>query len=554
MGGRDASRARNRHQVALSGLALMWALVMSIVAGDAGTPSDVRLSSNSSRCVGRLELLLNGSWSSVCGRSWTRSQAEVVCGQLHCGPAQALLYRPQALSELDPSVKIWSGQFICQGDESSLQDCPPSDNGVYNCTHKEDVFLACGESVPGTVSPATFRPTTVPEPTDLCDSLATFFHRKITDIHDSFNSDPSAPTTPATTTRTSRLIVWSSVSNEDTIKTMNSIHSGSPSDPCPHHVFNKVSATIAPHLQKTINCSSETATFPESWKDAEINALLKKPKTDPKDLKNFRPNSLLPFPEKVTKKIVNKQLTRYLEVNNILDPSQSGFQPKVKARLVDGMSRCDGTVEVLHLGRWRSLCFPRGPAQSWGAEVCRDLHCGNVSMISQLDETHSGGRRGKAGVSCSAEKFEECHLFQEEPEPACTLSRITCQQDLMPRASGLGAGDVASILLGLVLLVGIVTVCGPVAYKNLKKVRRRKARQWIGPTAASQNVSFYRDHVTIRPRSEDLQSGHHDYSETPKKMSYLSAYPALEGSLRRSSDPPDNSSGSEYDFSGARRL
>ncbi|KAJ1214661.1 hypothetical protein NDU88_002279 [Pleurodeles waltl] len=196
------------------------------------------------------------------------------------------------------------------------------DNNAHNT--KELFSIVKELSNPSSITNA------IPPSQDLCDSLATFFHRKITDIHDSFNPDPPSPTTesttPATTTRTSHLTAWSSVTDEDTIKTMNSIHSGSPSDPCPHHVFNKASATIAPHLRKTINCSFETATFPESWKHAEINALLKKPKADPKDLKNFRPISLLPFPAKVTEKIVNKQLTRYLEVNNILDPSQSGFR------------------------------------------------------------------------------------------------------------------------------------------------------------------------------------------------------------------------------------
>ncbi|KAJ1099932.1 hypothetical protein NDU88_005025 [Pleurodeles waltl] len=61
---------------------------------------------------------------------------------------------------------------------------------------------------------------------------------------------------------------------------------------------------------------------------AEINPLLKKPMADPRDLKNFRPISLLPFPAKVIEKIVNRQLTHYLKENNILDPSQSGFRSK----------------------------------------------------------------------------------------------------------------------------------------------------------------------------------------------------------------------------------
>ncbi|KAJ1166727.1 hypothetical protein NDU88_007124 [Pleurodeles waltl] len=107
---------------------------------------------------------------------------------------------------------------------------------------------------------------------------------------------------------------------------MNTIHSGSPTDPCPHHVFNSANATIAPELRKIINLSFTSATFPDSWKHAEIQPLLKKPKADPNDLKNFRPISLLPFPAKVIEKIVNTQLTHFLEDNSILDPSQSGFR------------------------------------------------------------------------------------------------------------------------------------------------------------------------------------------------------------------------------------
>ncbi|KAJ1159610.1 hypothetical protein NDU88_000117 [Pleurodeles waltl] len=64
----------------------------------------------------------------------------------------------------------------------------------------------------------------------------------------------------------------------------------------------------------------------ECWKHAEVNALLKKPTADPSDLKNFRPISLLPFPAKVIEKTVNKQLTTFLEDNNLLDPSQTGFR------------------------------------------------------------------------------------------------------------------------------------------------------------------------------------------------------------------------------------
>ncbi|KAJ1175816.1 hypothetical protein NDU88_001101 [Pleurodeles waltl] len=86
------------------------------------------------------------------------------------------------------------------------------------------------------------------------------------------------------------------------------------------------SSVIAPQIQKIINISFETATFPESWKHADINVLLTKPKEDLKDLKNFRTMSLFPFLAKVIEKIVNKQLTRFLKENNTLDSSQSRFR------------------------------------------------------------------------------------------------------------------------------------------------------------------------------------------------------------------------------------
>ncbi|KAJ1170020.1 hypothetical protein NDU88_001901 [Pleurodeles waltl] len=159
---------------------------------------------------------------------------------------------------------------------------------------------------------------------ELCNSLATFFHRKIADLHDSFGPHTPPPTTePAAPTTT--LSSWTPISSEETRSIMNTIHSGSSSDPCLHHIFNKANTIIAPHLQNIINRSFASATFPESWKHAEINALLKKPTADPNDLKNFHPISLLPFPAKVIEKTVNKQLTAFLEANNSLDPSQSGF-------------------------------------------------------------------------------------------------------------------------------------------------------------------------------------------------------------------------------------
>ncbi|KAJ1122059.1 hypothetical protein NDU88_000564 [Pleurodeles waltl] len=168
-----------------------------------------------------------------------------------------------------------------------------------------------------------------PPSQELCNSIASHFRQKIENIHNSFNSKSHQLTTntlePYAPRNTHLLHTWTPVNTEDTANTMATIYSGSPSDPCPHHIFNKANTIILPHLCHTINSSFESATFPERWKHAEINTLLKKPKADPDDPKNYRPISILPFPAKVIKKIVNNQLSRFLEDNKALNTSQSGF-------------------------------------------------------------------------------------------------------------------------------------------------------------------------------------------------------------------------------------
>ncbi|KAJ1091425.1 hypothetical protein NDU88_004551 [Pleurodeles waltl] len=79
---------------------------------------------------------------------------------------------------------------------------------------------------------------------DLCESLATFFHRKISDLHDSFGHQ-TQPNTTEPTSPTITLNNWTHISTEETKSIMNSIHSGAPSDPCPHFIFNKADDIIA---------------------------------------------------------------------------------------------------------------------------------------------------------------------------------------------------------------------------------------------------------------------------------------------------------------------
>lgn len=72
------------------------------------------------------------------------------------------------------------------------------------------------------------------------------------------------------------------------------------------------------------NKSIQTGVFPEIWKEAIVKPL---PKTTcPKELKDLRPISILPFLSKIIEKIVCIQLSEYLHTNNILPHKQSGFR------------------------------------------------------------------------------------------------------------------------------------------------------------------------------------------------------------------------------------
>lgn len=85
------------------------------------------------------------------------------------------------------------------------------------------------------------------------------------------------------------------------------------------------SPILLPHLTALINSSFETGIFPSDWKKALIVPLLKTP--SPKSPSDTRPIALLSVLSKLIERIVHKQLFKHLEVNELLDPCQSGYRP-----------------------------------------------------------------------------------------------------------------------------------------------------------------------------------------------------------------------------------
>ncbi|OCT70142.1 hypothetical protein XELAEV_18037063mg [Xenopus laevis] len=100
----------------------------------------VRLRSGRHPGEGRVEVLKNGKWGTVCDDKWNLISASVVCRELGYGSAKEAITGGQLGQGLGP---IHMNEVLCTGQEESITECKFKEARLAGCQHEEDAAVRC---------------------------------------------------------------------------------------------------------------------------------------------------------------------------------------------------------------------------------------------------------------------------------------------------------------------------------------------------------------------------------------------------------------------------
>ncbi|XP_037686478.1 LOW QUALITY PROTEIN: neurotrypsin [Choloepus didactylus] len=103
------------------------------------TDGIIRLAGGKDSHEGRLEVYYKGQWGTVCDDGWTELNTYVVCRLL------GFKYGKQvsAIDFEESTGPIWLDDISCSGKETSFLQCSGRPWGRHDCSHREDVGVAC---------------------------------------------------------------------------------------------------------------------------------------------------------------------------------------------------------------------------------------------------------------------------------------------------------------------------------------------------------------------------------------------------------------------------
>ena len=120
------------------------------------------------------------------------------------------------------------------------------------------------------------------------------------------------------------------------------------------YIIKLIKFEIAPAITHIINLSIACKEFPQNWKDTKIVPIFKK--DDPLNPKNYRPVALIPIMSKILEKSIAKQIIKFLNDNNIINPCHHAYRAQHNTATAM-IQMIDGWTQAIESGQMAGVCL-----------------------------------------------------------------------------------------------------------------------------------------------------------------------------------------------------